>query len=141
MSGAARSDDIRDVDGRTAASVVHPRLTSLPSSVTIAEVRAYFGVSPSRRLATLLDDDGRYVAALAAEDLPPEGATDEDGPARPCARERPTIGADAPAAQARDLALATPTQRVPVLDAAGRLVGVVAIDKTRTRFCGLGEPH
>jgi Mg/Co/Ni transporter MgtE len=140
----AISDDIRNVEGRTAASVVHPQLTSLPSSVTVAEVRAYFAASPSRRLATLLDDDGRYVAALAPEDLPPAGAADEDeqAPARACVREaRPTIRDDAPAADARDLALATPTQRVSVLDADGRLVGVVAIDKTRTRFCGLGEAH
>jgi Mg/Co/Ni transporter MgtE len=137
----AYSDDIRDVDGRSAGSVVHPRLTSLPSTVTLAEVRAWFAASPSRRLATLLDDAGRYVAAVAPEDLPESGATDEDGPAHACARERPTIRDDAPAADARDLALGTPTQRVPVLDAAGRLVGVVAIDKTRTRFCGLGEPH
>lgn len=138
MSGTDPGD-ITNVDGRAAASVVHPRLTSLPSTVTLAEVRAYFAASPSRRLATLLDEDGHYVAAVAPEDLPPEGATDEQDPAHACARERPTVRDDAPAADARDLALGTSTQRVPVLDAHRRLVGVVAIDKTRTRFCGLGE--
>lgn len=137
----AHSDDIRDVDGRTAAAVVHSRLTSLPSTVTLAEVRAYFAASPSRRLATLLDENGRYVAAVAPEDLPEPSATDEARRAHTCAREHPTIRDDAPAADARDLALGTPTQRVPVLDADRRLVGVVAIDKARTRFCGLGDPH
>jgi CBS domain-containing protein len=88
------------------------------------------------------DDIHNVDGRTAAEDLPPEGATDEQAPAHACAREeRPTIRDDAPAAAARDLALGTPTQRVPVLDAGRRLVGVVAIDKTRTRFCGLGESH
>jgi hypothetical protein len=45
--GDAHSDDIRDVDGRTAASVVPSRLTSLPASATLAEVRAYFAAGPS----------------------------------------------------------------------------------------------
>jgi CBS-domain-containing membrane protein len=132
------TDSIEHVEGRSAADVVHTRLTSLPAGASVAEVRAYFAESGSRRLATFLDADGRYAGALAPEELPPAGdAAAEAGPAVAHAAARETIRDDAPAAAALALALATDSKRVPVLDAAGRLVGVVALDKTRTRFCGI----
>ncbi len=142
--GGARprgADSIEHVAGRTAADVMHARLGSLPAATTVAEVRAWFAASASRRLATFAAeaaDGGRYLGALAAEELPPAGDPAVEAQAAVAfAREHPTIHADAPAAEARALVLATPAKRVPVLDDAGCLVGVVALDKTRTRFCGI----
>lgn len=147
MSDDARprdTDSIEHVAGRTAADVMHVRLGSLPAATTVAEVRAWFAASASRRLATFSADEadgGRYLGALAADELPPTGdAAVEAAPAVRYARAHETIRADAPAAQARALVLATPSKRVPVLDAGGRLAGVVALDKTRTRFCGIAQP-
>jgi CBS domain-containing protein len=125
---------VTDVDGRTARDVTHPTLTTVPASATTAEVRAYFATSSSRRLAAVTDGD-RYVGAIDAEafaaQAPAPGLA-----ARELVHDHPTVAPDAPAAQARDLALATESRRVPVVDGDGRLVGVVAIDKTRTGFCG-----
>lgn len=100
--------ELSDVEGLTAADVMHRRLTSLPASTTVRELREYFAASGSRRLALVADH----------------------------ARPEPVIGATAPAREARDLALADPSQRLPVVDAAGALVGVVAINRLRTGFCG-----
>ncbi|HEX4804299.1 MAG TPA: CBS domain-containing protein [Conexibacter sp.] len=137
------ADSIEHVEGRTAADVMHARLGSLPAATTVAEVRAWFAASASRRLATFAADEadgGRYLGALAADELPPEGdAAVEADAAVVFAGDHPTIPAGAPAAAARALVLASPAKRVPVLDADGRLVGVVALDKTRTRFCGIAS--
>jgi CBS domain-containing protein len=122
---------VTDVAGRTALDVTHPTLTTVPSSATAAEVAAYFATSSSRRLAAVADGD-RYVGAIDAETFDPEaGATAAD-----LVHPHPTVAPDAPAELARDLALGTESRRVPVVDAGGRLLGVVAIDKTRTGFCG-----
>jgi CBS domain-containing protein len=125
---------ITDVDGRDAAAIVHPTLTTLPATTTVGELRDYFAASSSRRLATLTDGD-RYVGSICVErfaerDDPPET------PARELVHDHPTVAPDAPAATARDLALATFSRRVPVVDADGRLVGVVAVDKLLESFCG-----
>ncbi len=46
---------LTELDGLSAADVVHPRLTSLPASATVAEVRDFFAASSSRRLAVFTD--------------------------------------------------------------------------------------
>jgi CBS-domain-containing membrane protein len=127
---------ITDVDGITAAAVMHPVLTTLTVSACAADVRDYFAASSSRRLATLTDGD-RYAGAICADrmaqrDDPP------DTPATDLVHPHPTVGPETPAAEARDLALGAPSRRVPVVDGDGRLVGVVAIDKLRVSFCGTG---
>ncbi|MBA3746622.1 MAG: hypothetical protein H0W96_03905, partial [Solirubrobacterales bacterium] len=48
----------------------------------------------------------------------------------------PTVTPDEPAATGRDLALQTDARRVPVIDADGKLVGVVAVTGDLTSFCG-----
>ena len=125
---------VTDVAGRTALDVMHPTLTTLAPSATGAEVEAYFASSSSHRLAAVADD-GRYVGAICAEAFAaaPHAAGQV---ARDLVQPHPTVGPDTPAAEARDLALATAARRVPVVDADGALLGVVAIDKTLTGFCG-----
>jgi len=125
---------VTDVTGRTAADVMHPTLSTIPSTATLAEVEAYFAASTSRRLAAVADA-GQYIGAISAEAF----AAADHGPeltARELVHPYPTVGPDAPAAEARDIALGSDERRVPVVDAAGALVGMVAVDKTRTGFCG-----
>src|SRR5262249_13056470 len=105
---------------------MHRHVTTLPASTTVGELREYLGKSGSRRLAILVDGD-RYVTAIPAADLP-EDAEPEQRAAHH-ALEVPTIGPDASAEEARDLALSLPTRRVPVVDDAGTLLGIVAIDE------------
>jgi CBS domain-containing protein len=125
---------LTELEGLTAADVMHPQLTSLPVTATVGEVRAFFAASSSRRLAVFADE-GRYAGSLVPEAL----AADADPAAAAVqhAAAAPTVRPDAPAAQARDLALEHPSRRLPVVDHAGGLVGIVAIDEQLTRFCGL----
>ncbi len=121
------------IDGLSAREIMHAQTSALPSRTTVAEARAYFAASSSRRLAVLADD-GRYVGALTAADL--TEAADPTRTALDIAVPRSTVAADAPAAIARDLALATATRRVPVLDGDGRFVGIVSVNRTAEWFCG-----
>jgi CBS domain-containing protein len=123
---------IADVDGLTAADLMHRRLTSLPSTATVGELRAYFAESTSHRLALIVDGE-RYVGAIAAGDV--VDAADEAS-AADLARREPVVRADASAAEAQAAALADPSSRLPVVDDAGRLVGIVAINRARDGFCG-----
>jgi CBS domain-containing protein len=124
---------IDEVEGLTAADVMHSHVTTLPASASVAELREYFGASGSRRLA-LLVEDGRYAGAVPVESLSPDA--DPATPAASLVTDEPTIGPDAPAVEARRLALELPTRRVPVLDESGALLGIVAVDEHHTRFCG-----
>src|SRR5689334_9002467 len=124
---------LHEIDGLSAADVMHRQVTTLPASATVGELREYLGASGSRRLAILVDGE-RYVAAIPGADLPEDADVSELAASH--AVEVPTIGPQASAEEARDLALSLPTRRVPVVDDAGTLLGIVAIDEHHTRFCG-----
>ena len=124
---------LHEIDGLSAADVMHRRVTTLPASTTVGELREYLGESGSRRLAILVEGE-RYVASIPGADLP--AGADPGDRAADHAVEVPTIGPDASAVEARDLALSLPTRRVPVVDDGGTLLGIVAIDEHHTRFCG-----
>ena len=121
--------------GLTVADVTHSDFKSLPASATVGEVQAWFAASDSRRMA-LLADDGRYAGSLVPEDV--AGAADPAGPAVELARPGPTVAPDAPASRGEELALATEALRVPVVDDAGRLLGIVAVTADLQGFCGTG---
>jgi Mg/Co/Ni transporter MgtE len=123
---------IADVDGLTAADLMHRRLTTLPATATVGELRSYFAESASHKLALIVDGE-RYVGSVAADAV---GETADDAPAAGLARREPVVRDDAPAEQARAAALADPCARLPVVDAGGRLVGIVAINHARDGFCG-----
>ena len=113
---------------------MHKRMSAMPASVTVGEVRAYFAESSSRQLAVFTDGDDRYVGSLGAAALP--AAAPDDVPASEFSERGTTVPPTAPADEARDLALAEPSKRLPVVEDDGTLVGIVAIDITLTRFCG-----
>ncbi|MGO9957571.1 MAG: HPP family protein [Solirubrobacteraceae bacterium] len=125
--------ELREAAGLIAADVMHRHVSTLPASVTVGEVREYFASSASRRLALLADGE-RYVGSIPAADLPAD--IDPAGPAAVHAVAGPTVGPHAPAVVARELALEHPTRRLPVVDDSGALVGIIAVDEQRLRFCG-----
>ena len=122
------------VDQMTVQDVLHAKLSTLDAAATIADVREYFAQSASRRQA-LVVDGGRYVGSLTPDDLAGE---DPARLAADVAERGPTIAPEAPAGEGRDLALQTDARRVPVVDADGRLVGVVAVTGDLQSFCGTG---
>ena len=113
-----------DIDGLTVADVMHAGVASLPATATAAELRAWFAVSPSRRLAVLADE-GRYAGALTPADVGP--TVPDDGPAIDVARDHATLAPDLSAAAGRDLVAASEGRRLPVADDAGRFLGVLAL--------------
>jgi CBS domain-containing protein len=123
---------LEDIDGATAADLVHRRITTLPGSATVGDLRAYFAESTSHKLALLTDGD-RYVGSLEADAL--DGAPDSV-PASGFATRGETVAPEVPAAAARDRAMAMASSRLPVVDAAGVLVGIIAINSRRDGFCG-----
>jgi CBS domain-containing protein len=124
---------IDQADGLTVADVIHAKFTALPASATIGDVRDWFAASTSRRQA-FVADDGRYAGSLTLEDIPADA--DPGRPALDVAQDGPTISPDAPATTGRDLALQSEARRVPVVDADGTLLGVVAVTGDLQCFCG-----
>ena len=57
---------LEEAAGLTVADVVHRRFSALPADATIGEVREWFAISTSRRMA-FLADDGRYVGSLSRD--------------------------------------------------------------------------
>jgi Mg/Co/Ni transporter MgtE len=123
---------LEDIEGATAADLMHQRITTLPGSATVGELRAYFAQSTSHKLALLVDGE-RYVGSLSADSL--DGAPDSEAAARFADRGE-TVAPDVPASVARERALAMASSRLPVVDAAGTLVGIIAINSRRDGFCG-----
>jgi CBS domain-containing protein len=126
---------IDEADQLTVRDIVHAKLSTLEATATVADVRAYFSASASRRQAFVVDD-GRYVGSLTLADI--EGEQDPERLAAELAEPGTTIGPDAPATVGRDLALQTDARRVPVIDEHGTLIGVVAVTGDLTSFCGTG---
>jgi CBS domain-containing protein len=126
---------IDEADGLTVADITHIRFSALPATATVADVRAWFEESASRRLAFIADGD-RYVGSLTPEDV--TGVADAGRPASEVAQHGPTVSPEAPATTGRDLALLTDARRVPVVDESRRLLGVVAITGDLQCFCGTG---
>jgi CBS domain-containing protein len=124
---------VGDVDGLTAADLVHRRLSTMPATTTVADVRAFFASSTSHHVA-LLTDGERYVGSIDAGTIPDE--VDDSAPASDFAQPGPRVDPGAPAASARDAALAEATLRVAVVDGGGALVGIVAVTSGRDGFCG-----
>jgi hypothetical protein len=114
------------------ADVTHSQFKALPVTATVGEVQQWFTSSTSRQMA-LLADDGRYAGRLLraeVEGLDPAAAAVDH------AQRGDTVAPDEPASRGREVALATPGLRVPVVDDDGRLVGIVAVTTDLKGFCG-----
>jgi CBS-domain-containing membrane protein len=122
-----------EATGLTVADVVHTRFSALPADATIAYVRDWFAESSHRKLAVLAHD-GRFAGSLTRQDL--DRDLDPLRPAVELASDGPTVGPDATALTAHELATATPSLRIPVVDHDGTLVGVVGVTDDLAGFCG-----
>jgi CBS domain-containing protein len=120
----------------TVADVVHRKFSALPADATIGAVREWFAASTSRRMAFLADGE-RYLGSLTRDDV--DGDRDPAAPAADVAHAGPTVLPEAPAREGERLALGTAARRVPVVDAGGRLLGVVSVTEDLKAFCGTGD--
>jgi CBS domain-containing protein len=104
---------------------------TLPADARVSDVRAMLE-NPSVQMVLLAD--GQTLAGTITE-LPSDARPDR--PARDYAdRDPETIGADEPASVAFTRTAANPHRRLVVVDDDARLVGLLCLDESRTRFCG-----
>ena len=115
------------------ADVLHSRFEALPATATVGDVRHWFATSSHRKMAFLTDGD-RYRGSLTREDV--AEPVQASRAAAEVARAGPTVAPEAPASSGHELAVAGGALRVPVVDAEGRLLGVVAVTEDRAGFCG-----
>ena len=119
-------------DSPTTADVMLRRPRTLPDDASVGEVRELLA-NPSVQLV-LLTSGSRFRGAVAA--IPDSARPDE--PALGFAEPNPaTLSPDDPASVAFARTVADPYRRVVVLDENDELVGLVCLDVTRTRFCGI----
>src|SRR4051794_35322655 len=88
-------------DGLTAGDITHRRVSPLPGSTTVGELRDYFAGSASRRVALLVDGD-RYLGSIGVSAI--DDAVEPSKPAADYASREPSIEPEAPATTARDMA-------------------------------------
>jgi len=115
----------------TVADVMHADVATLAPTATVGDARDWFALSASRRLALIADGD-RYVGALTPADV--AARLPREWPAAQVARYGRTVSPDMSADDGRGELLQTAARRVPVVDAAGRLCGVLALTHDTRRF-------
>ena len=104
---------------------------TLAVDARVSDARAILE-NPSVQMVLLADGD---TFAGAITDLPADAASEER--ALDFADPAPeTIGPDEPVSTAFTRAAANPHRRLVVLDDEGRLLGLLCLNGTRTRFCG-----
>lgn len=108
----------------TVADVMHAATEGLSPALTVGELRDWFAGSDSRRLAMIADGD-RYLGSLTPTDI--DAGAPAERRAIDYARTTRTLAPDMPADAGRDLVIRASGHRLPVVDAAGRLRGVLAV--------------
>jgi hypothetical protein len=122
-----------DFAGLTAADVMLRQPKSLPGTATVADVRAMLADHPSVQMV-LLADDGVFRGAIT--DIP-EHASDNDEALGYADPQPESLAATESAATAFEAAARNPHRRVVVLGESKELLGLLCLDKTRSRFCGV----
>ena len=119
-------------EGAVVADVMLRDPKTLPAGATVGQVRELLE-RPSVQMV-LLADAGVFTGAVT--ELPAGVADDE--PATTVADPTPlALGPDESAAAAFELATRLPHRRIVVLDEQRRLLGLLCLNSTRTRFCGV----
>lgn len=141
MTGTAHARTVAD------AMITRPHLH--PATLTVAGARAALEDSHVHLLLLVEDDVLRGTVTRddldRATDRAPDGAPDgpgapvADGPVLPLARlEGRTVPAGAPLEQVQREMAAVGTRRRAVIDADGRLVGLLCLKRSGTGFCSDG---
>ena len=116
----------------TAADVAVHHPTVHPPSATVGDVRRFLA-GGHVHLALVVDEDGRLLATLVRQDL--EGQVDHVAATDAGTLEGRTVPADLPADLLPDRMLAAGARRLAVVDASGRLVGLVCRTRSGEGYC------
>ena len=119
-----------DAGGPAVRDVMLAEARTIPPDTPVETVRETFA---NPRVKLLLVAEGeRFLGTLGPGDVPAEG----DGPIAPHVRtDAPRLGADDGVDEALKLVRETGAARIPVVDADGRLEGLVCFNHARNVFC------
>ncbi len=122
------------VAGLNVRDVMIPQPKTLPTTVTIAEVRALFGNAHVR--SAVLVDGSAYAGMIDRGVIPADAPG--DAPALPyCTRDLATVTPDDPISLALERLDEAGALRLAVLDADGTtLRGLLCLNGSATGFCG-----
>jgi CBS domain-containing protein len=128
---------VGDAADQLVGDVMIKRPKTLPATATVADVRRLFENGSVQ--TGLLVDDGRFRGAIERPNLPDSAVGDTPAlefAVTPTATVRP----DTPMREAIDLLEADSGRRLVVVDEDGEtLRGLVALNSSRSGFCGGGE--
>ena len=124
--------DIESVAGRAVSEIMirNPKLLSADASV--ADARALFS-NPKVLVAPLVDGEGRVTGELGRDDVP--SSADEAEHAADYSSDPHLIAPDATMRAAIDTLTEVDGERLVVVDADGRLAGMLCLNRRDGRFC------
>lgn len=123
--------------GPTVGDVMYLGPRTLAAEETVATARAE--LAHPRTVVVLVCDGPRYLGSVTSADLPE--AVGDDVPVRDVARpDAPRVGPADPVARALAVHAEHGTSRIPVVDEAGELAGLVCITRSGEAFCVATAP-
>lgn len=138
-SGSTRELARSALDGVTLGEIITVRGRELRVDASVAEARRIF-VSASVQVVPLLDDAGRYRAALARDAL--TSALDDHAPVLPLAGTfLPVAESELDAEEGLQHMDETLATRLVVVDRDRRYVGLVCLRSDRARLCVDADCH
>ena len=124
--------DIEAIAGRPVSEVMIRKPKWLRADATVADARALF-TNPKVLVAPLVDDDGRVTGELGRDDVPP--SADENEHAADYSADAHLIAPEATMQAAMETLDELDGERLVVVDAEGRLTGMLCLNRSHGRFC------
>jgi CBS domain-containing protein len=124
--------DIESVAGRSVSEIMIRNPKLLPADASVADARALFS-NPKVLVAPLVDAEGRVTGELGRDDVP--SSADEAEHAADYSSDPHLIAPDATMRAAIDTLTEVDGERLVVVDADGRLAGMLCLNRRDGRFC------
>jgi CBS domain-containing protein len=124
--------DIESVAGRSVSEIMIRNPKLLPADASVADARALFS-NPKVLVAPLVDGEGRVTGELGRDDVP--SSADEAEHAADYSSDPHLIAPDATMRAAIDTLTEVDGERLVVVDADGRLAGMLCLNRRDGRFC------
>jgi CBS domain-containing protein len=124
--------DIESVAGRSVSEIMIRNPKMLPADANVADARALFS-NPKVLVAPLVDAEGRVTGELGRDDVP--SSADEAEHAADYSSDPHLIAPDATMRAAIDTLTEVHGERLVVVDADGRLAGMLCLNRRDGRFC------
>jgi CBS domain-containing protein len=124
--------DIETVAGHSVSEIMIRNPKLLPADASVADARALFS-NPKVLVAPLVDAEGRVTGELGRDDVP--SSADEAEHAADYSSDPHLIAPDATMRAAIDTLTEVDGERLVVVDADGRLAGMLCLNRRDGRFC------